>query len=65
MFSLSRFESLPGPMLVSLVNTQLRDHFASLQELALYHDIAADALSRHLERAGFIYVEAQNQFKAQ
>ena len=45
MFSLNRFESLPGPMLVSLVNTQLRDHFPA--------------------RAGFIYVEAQNQFKAQ
>ena len=65
MFSLSRFESLPGPMLVSQVNTQMRDHFPSLQELAHYHDISADALSQHLSRAGFIFVEAQIQFKAQ
>ena len=65
MFSLNRFYSLPGPMLVSLVNTQLRDHFPSLQDLVLYHDISADSLCHYLAGAGFVYVTEENQFKAQ
>jgi hypothetical protein len=65
MFSLSRFSALPAPMLVSLVNTQLRDHFPSLEELVSYHDISAEALITYLAAAEFHYVAAQNQFKAQ
>lgn len=64
MFSLSRFAALPADMLLSLVNTQLRDHFPSLQELASYHDIDAQALSEKLASAGYHYNAVQNQFKA-
>jgi len=64
MFSLTRFATLPAPMLLSLVNTQLRDHFPSLDELVRYHDIRASELIDYLAAANFHYVAAQNQFKS-
>ena len=63
MFSLSGFNSLPAVMLVSIVNTQLRDHFTSLEELALYHDISATELTESLASEHFVYDISQNQFK--
>ena len=63
MFSLNRFAALPAEMLLSLVNTQLRDNFPSLDELAAYHDIDAAALSAKLSAAGYHYDAGQNQFK--
>ncbi len=64
MFALNRFAALPAAMLLSLVNTQLRDHFSSLDELADYHDIRISELCAYLEAGGYIYVAEQNQFKA-
>ena len=64
MFSLTRFATLPATMLLSLVNTQLRDHFSSLEELVRYHDIDAAELVEHLAAANFHYIAEQNQFKA-
>lgn len=64
MFSLTRFATLPAPMLLSLVNTQLRDHFSSLEELVRYHDIDAAELIDHLAAANFHYIAGQNQFKS-
>ena len=64
MFSLTRFATLPAPMLLSLVNTQLRDHFPSLEELVRYHDIDAAELIDHLAAANFHYIAGQNQFKS-
>ena len=63
MFSLSGFKALPAVMLVSIVNTQLSDHFASLEELALYHDISAAELTEFLASEHFFYDISQNQFK--
>ncbi|MGL4207370.1 MAG: DUF4250 domain-containing protein [Aeromonadaceae bacterium] len=63
MFSLTRFASMPAPMLVSLVNTQLRDHFDSLDDLVAYHDISSGELCQHLANANYHYDAAQNQFK--
>lgn len=63
MFSLSGFNSLPAVMLVSIVNTQIRDHFTSLEELALYHDISAAELIEFLASELFFYDNSQNQFK--
>ena len=64
MFSLTRFATLPAPMLLSLVNTQLRDHFPSLEELVRYHDIDAAELIAYLATANFHYIAEQNQFKS-
>ena len=63
MFSLSGFRTIPTVMLVSIVNTQLRDHFTSLDELALYHDISATELTESLKLEHFSYDISQNQFK--
>ncbi|GAA4499481.1 DUF4250 domain-containing protein [Pseudaeromonas paramecii] len=63
MFSLSRFSALPGAMLVSLVNTQLRDHFADLADLCRYHDIQASELEAKLAEDGFVYQAELRQFR--
>lgn len=63
-YSLTRFAALPAPMLLSLVNTQLRDHFPTLDELVRYHDIDSAELIAYLATADFHYVAEQNQFKA-
>jgi len=63
-FSLTRFATLPAPMLLSLVNTQLRDHFPSLEELVRYHDIDTAELIAYLATANFHYIAEQNQFKS-
>ena len=63
MYSLTNFERLQAVMLVSMVNTQLRDHFASLDELVQYHDISADELNRYLAAEGYDYNQELNQFK--
>lgn len=63
MFSLTNFERLPAAMLLSMVNTQLRDHFSSLDELVQYHDISADELTRYLAAEGYDYNLELNQFK--
>ncbi|MBP8065100.1 MAG: DUF4250 domain-containing protein [Aeromonadaceae bacterium] len=51
-------------MLLSLVNTQLRDHFPSLEELVRYHDIDTAELIAYLATANFHYIAEQNQFKS-
>ena len=63
MYSLTNFERLPAVMLFSVVNTQLRDHFTSLNELVQYHDISADELIRYLAAEGYDYNQELNQFK--
>lgn len=65
MFSLTEFDRLPVAMLVSVVNTQLRDHFNSLDELVEYHDISADQLNRYLASGNYLYSVDLNQFKLQ
>lgn len=65
MFSLARFATLPAAMLVSMVNTQLRDHFDSLDELGAYHDISSSELIAYLAQAHYHYDATQKQFKEQ
>ena len=50
-------------MLLSVVNTKLRDEYPSLA--ALVEDLQIDeaALRQKLADAGFEYMEAQNQFR--
>ena len=50
-------------MLVSLVNTQLRDHFADLADLCRYHDIQASELQAKLAEDGFHYQAELKQFR--
>ena len=55
-------------MLLSFVNTQLRDNYSGLKELAAAYDIAAaymtdaDAITETLAAINYHYDEGQNQF---
>ena len=50
-------------ILLSYVNTLLRDVYSSLEELCLATDMQPDALSEKLRAAGFEYNRELNQFR--
>ena len=50
-------------MLLSVVNTQLRDRFLNLEELAAAHDVAAEEIKEKLAAIHYEYNEELNQFK--
>ena len=49
-------------MLLSYVNTQLRDNYTSLSELCKSLGEDEDAIRGTLENAGFVYDEGLNRF---
>ena len=57
--------SLPkDPMiLLSFVNTKLRDEFTYLEEFCKEEDISIESLKEQLESIGFQYNETVRQFK--
>ncbi|MBP5364999.1 MAG: DUF4250 domain-containing protein [Bacteroidales bacterium] len=50
-------------MLLSYVNTRLRDEFSSLDELCNTIGIDKNELITKLESIDYVYYESQNQFK--
>ena len=50
-------------MLLSVVNTQLRDKFASLEELAASNMVSKEEIVEKLAQINYVYDEATNQFK--
>lgn len=50
-------------MLLSFINTKLRDEYATLDDLCKSLDVERVALEEKLAEAGFIYMEHINQFK--
>lgn len=50
-------------VLVSVVNTKLRDLYDSLSDLCDSEDIDEDELCRKLASAGFLYDKEQNRFR--
>ncbi|MCQ2226978.1 MAG: DUF4250 domain-containing protein [Bacteroidales bacterium] len=50
-------------MLLSYVNTQLRDNYESLDDMCDSLDIDKQSLVETLAAAGFDYIEAVKQFK--
>ena len=51
-------------MLLSYVNTQLRDHYASLEDLSEGLDVSLDGIVPKLEKAGYFYNPETNRFMA-
>ena len=49
-------------MLLSAVNTQLRDYYPSLEELAKAHMITPEEITEKLKMINYIYDENRNQF---
>ncbi len=50
-------------ILMSAVNTALRDNYPSLEELCASEDIDMQELVKRLNAAGFTYMAEQNQFR--
>lgn len=50
-------------MLLSVVNTQLRDNYASLEELAAAYEVSSEELKAALHTIQYEYNEVLNQFK--
>ena len=50
-------------MLLSYVNTQLRDHYASLEEFCSWADMEKENLCQILEGIDYYYDPERNQFR--
>lgn len=50
-------------LLVGLLNTELRNHCDSLDDLVKTHHLDRQALVRKMETAGYDYRAEQNQFR--
>lgn len=60
---LSNFTRLDPHLLVGLLNTELRNHCASLDELVRKHDLEKHLLLETMTAAGYEYRPEQNQFR--
>ena len=59
----TQFESIDPHLLVGLVNTELRNHADSLEDLCRTHDIDQARLCRRLASADYHFQADQNQFR--
>jgi len=60
---LSKWQNMDPHLLVGLVNTELRNHSESLEDLVKTHDISEEDLIETLRVAGYDYREEQKQFR--
>lgn len=49
-------------MLLSVVNTKLRDYYPNLEELAKAENITVEEIKTKLNQINYIYDEERNQF---
>jgi hypothetical protein len=49
-------------MLLSYINTQLRDNYSSLKDLCKTLDLCQEELEEKLRTIDYVYENAQNQF---
>ena len=50
-------------MLLSVVNTKLRDYYSNLEELAKEEEITVEEIENKLKMINYEYDETTNQFK--
>lgn len=60
---LSNYLKMDPHLLVGLLNTELRNNCDSLDDLVKTHNLDPDQLIEKMASAGYIYQEAQNQFR--
>ncbi|MFT4175724.1 MAG: DUF4250 domain-containing protein [Luteolibacter sp.] len=60
---LSNYLKMDPHLLVGLLNTELRNHCNSLEDLVKKHDIDPQALIEKMEAADYFYQPPQNQFR--
>lgn len=61
--NLTRFATMDINMLLSVVNMQLRDHYADLDDLCRAQDLDKEALIAQLAGGDFHYQPDQKQFR--
>ncbi len=59
----SKWNNMDPHLLVGLVNTELRNHSESLEDLIKTHDLPEEDLKSKLAEAGYDYRPHQNQFR--
>lgn len=59
----NRYLQMDINMLLSMVNMQLRNHYASPAELASGHELELALLEQRLLAAGYQYHAQQNQYR--
>jgi len=59
----SKWRSMDPNLLVGLVNTELRNHAESLDDLVKTHNIAEEDLVLKLRASGYEYREELRQFR--
>ncbi len=60
---LTNYLQMDPHLLYGLVNTELRNHCDSLDDLVKTHDLDQDELVAKLAKAGYDYQPALNQFR--
>lgn len=61
--NLSGFREMDPALLLGLVNTELRNHCESLDDLVKTHGLEQRELEQRLAEAGFEYLPSINQFR--
>ncbi len=61
--NLANYLRMDPHLLVGLVNTELRNHCDSLEDLVKTHHLEEQALVARLGEAGYLYQKTQNQFR--
>jgi hypothetical protein len=61
--NLSNYLQMDPHLLVGLVNTELRNHSESLEDLVKTHGLELDALVSRLAAAGYVYQDELRQFR--
>jgi hypothetical protein len=60
---LSNYLQMDPHLLLGLVNTELRNHCESLEDLVKTYHLDEDAFVAKLATAGYVYQPEQNQFR--
>ncbi len=61
--NLSHYLQMDPHLLLGLLNTELRNHCESLDDLVKTHNLDPQALVARMEAAGYVYHPEQNQFR--
>ncbi|MGL4399363.1 MAG: DUF4250 domain-containing protein [Luteolibacter sp.] len=60
---LSHYLTMDPHLLVGLINTELRNHCDSLEDLVKTHDLDEERLTEKMTAANYIYHPEINQFR--
>jgi hypothetical protein len=61
--NLANYRLMDPHLLIGLINTELRNHCESLEDLVKTYDLDEALLIAKLSEAGYIYRQEQNQFR--